>query len=89
MSTVEIRHYGSMAAYQEDAARMAAGGWKVAAQSSEWKLSPAGSVFVVLGIFTGLAAFLLWFPLAVLGGVFVVIGAFARQTTYTVTYQPG
>lgn len=87
-STVEIRHYDSMAAFQADAASMTATGWRIATQSSGSKISTAGSLCVALGLFLALAGFLLWFPLIVVGIVFVIIGAVSKQTTYTVTYQP-
>ena len=84
---VEIRHYPSMAAFQADAATMAAAGWKVVAQSSSSKMSGAGTLCGVLGvllIFGGLISLIS----LVAGIAFVLIGAVSRQTTYTVTYQP-
>lgn len=89
MSMVEIRRYDSMGAFQKEAAIMAVAGWKIAAQSSGSKISNAGSWCAVLGIFMAIGGFLVWFPLVILGIVFVVIGAASRETTYTVTYQPG
>jgi hypothetical protein len=85
---IEIRKYPSLAAFQADAASMAAAGWRVVAQSSGSTMSSAGQWCVAFGILGALIG-LVGVPVLLIGGlILVLIGAFSRQSTFTVTYQP-
>ena len=86
---VVIRRYQSMGDYQRDAGSMAAAGWRVSAQSSSSTLSTAGATCLTLGFMVAVAGLVFWFPLILAGLVLIIVGAVSRQSTYTVTYQPG
>lgn len=85
---VTIRKYDSLTEFQTDAATMASAGWHVAAQSSGSGLSSAGQWCVALGIVMTLGGLVVHPFIVLIGIVLVIIGAFARQSTFTVTYQP-
>lgn len=85
MTGVEVRRYGSVEQFQQDAAKMAAAGWGVVSQSET-----TGSVKAAWIILAGLAALggaVLWIPAFLGVPLFLVAALLDRQKLLVATYR--
>lgn len=83
---VEIRRYQDVAAFQEDAASMAAAGWHVVAQSES--AGGMNGAWVALGVIVLIGSLLLFIPGVLLAVLIFILAAVDRRKMMVVTYRP-